>query len=316
MNVQWYPGHMAKTRRMMVENISLVDIVIELVDARIPYSSKNPDIDQLAKNKFRIIVMNKCDLADSNATKVWADYFKEKGFQVVEANSVKGSGLADVTAKAKELMKEKMERQKARGRIFMPIRSMIVGIPNVGKSTFINKYVGKTMAKTGDKPGVTRAKQWIKIKKDFELLDTPGILWPKFEDKQVGLRLAFTGAVNDDILDSQTLAIEFIKRIVEVEPDCLKNRYQIAFELETAPHIILEKIGEARGFKLKGGEIDLERSAKIVLDEYRGGKLGKITLELPSDIEKMILIKKEEEKQKKQEAIQRKQQYKESKDKK
>lgn len=284
MNIQWYPGHMTKTRRMMTENLSLVDVVIELLDARIPYSSKNPDIDNLAKNKFRIVVMNKCDLADEKATQLWSDYFKQKGFSVILVNSVKGSGIADVTAEARNLMKEKMERQRARGRIFMPIRSMVVGIPNVGKSTFINKYVGKTMAKTGDKPGVTRGKQWIKVKKDFELLDTPGILWPKFEDKQVGLKLAFTGAINDTILDIQTLAEEFINCMLFIQPDCLKERYQIEFDTIDSSNEILVKIGESRGFRLKGGEVDLLRTAKILLDEYRGGKLGKLTLELPEQI--------------------------------
>lgn len=284
MNIQWYPGHMTKTRRMMTENLSLVDVVIELLDARIPYSSKNPDIDELAKNKFRIVVMNKCDLADDKATQLWSEYFKQKGFSVVLVNSVKGSGIAEVTTEARNLMKEKIERQRARGRIFMPIRSMVVGIPNVGKSTFINKYVGKTMAKTGDKPGVTRGKQWIKVKKDFELLDTPGILWPKFEDKQVGLKLAFTGAINDNILDIQTLAEEFINCILLIQPNCLKERYQIEFDTIDSPNEILIKIGESRGFRLKGGEVDLLRTAKILLDEYRGGKLGKLTLELPEQI--------------------------------
>ena len=214
MHIQWYPGHMTKTRRMMEETISLVDIVIELVDARIPYSSKNPDLDELAKNKHRILLMNKSDLADPAATEIWTKYFEEKGFHVIEMNAIKGTGMADVTNAARALMKDKIEKLRARGRINVPIRAMIAGIPNVGKSTFINKYVGKTTAKTGDKPGVTRGKQWIKLKKDFELLDTPGILWPKFEDQQVGLKLAFTGAINDDILDSQTLATALINHMM------------------------------------------------------------------------------------------------------
>lgn len=190
-----------------------------------------------------------------------------------------------VTITARELMKEKIERQKARGRLFVPIRSMIVGIPNVGKSTFINQYVGKTTAKTGDKPGVTRGKQWIKLKKDFELLDTPGILWPKFDDKAVGLKLAFTGAVNDDILDLSTLATELINHLLLRHSQLLKDRYHIDFDTIEQPHIILEKIAVARGFKQKGGDADIDRAAKILLDEYRGGKLGKITLELPQDLE-------------------------------
>lgn len=309
MNIQWYPGHMTKTRRMMVENISLVDIVIELLDARIPYSSKNPDIDDLAKNKFRIILLNKCDLADESATAIWTKYFEEKGFAVIQMNALKGAGMGEVTNKARALMKEKVERQKARGRLFVPIRSMIVGIPNVGKSTFINKYVGKTTAKTGDKPGVTRGKQWIKVKKDFELLDTPGILWPKFEDEEVGKKLAFTGAINDDILDTQTLAVEFINHLITIQPNALKKRYEVDFDTVEEPHYILEKIAQARGFRLKGGEPDLDRASKILLDEYRGGKLGRLTLELPEDIQEMEKKKVEKEKQKKMEAKKRKQEY-------
>ena len=285
MNIQWYPGHMTKTKRMMAENISLVDIVIELVDARIPYSSKNPDIDDLAKNKYRILLLNKCDLAEQKATALWEQYYKQKGFEVIQVNSIKGTGMTEVTNAARELMKEKIERQKARGRLFVPIRSMIVGIPNVGKSTFINKYVGKTTAKTGDKPGVTRGKQWIKLKKDFELLDTPGILWPKFDDKEVGLKLAFTGAVNDDILDLITLATELINHLLLRHSELLQYRYQITFDTIEEPHIILEKIAIARGFKQKGGEPDIDRASKILLDEYRGGKLGNITLELPEELE-------------------------------
>lgn len=310
MNIQWYPGHMTKTRRMIVESISLVDIVIELVDARIPYSSKNPDIDELAKNKFRIILMNKSDLADDSATAVWTKYFEEKGFKVILTDSVKGKGLTAVTSVAKDLMQEKIDRQKARGRIFVPIRSMIVGIPNVGKSTFINKYVGKTTAKTGDKPGVTRGKQWIKIKKDFELLDTPGILWPKFEDQQVGLKLAFTGAINDDILDSETMGNEFIDLMLSVNPQAIRERYNIEFDSVEEPHVVLEKIGESRGFKTKGGEVDRGRTAKILLDEFRGGKLGKLTLEMPDDIKEMEKQIKEKERAKKQNTYERKQEYK------
>lgn len=310
MNIQWYPGHMTKTRRMILENITLVDIVIELVDARLPFSSKNPDIDELAKNKFRIMVLNKADLADEKSNALWSDYFRQMGFQVILADSVAGKGLNEVTTTARELMKEKMEKQKARGRLFMPIRSMIVGIPNVGKSTFINKYVGKAMTKTGDKPGVTRGKQWIKIKKDFELLDTPGILWPKFEDQQAGMKLAFTGAINDDVIDQQTLAVEFIQLLMLLSPDVLKTRYNIIFDTIEEPWRVLEKIAVARGFKMKGNEADLARAAKILLDEYRGGKLGRMTLELPQDIEESKLRLKEEEKRKKADTAKRKQDYK------
>ncbi len=284
MHIQWYPGHMTKTRRMMQETISLVDIVIELVDARIPYSSKNPDIDDLARQKYRILLLNKCDLADEKKTALWKSYYEEKGFRVIEMNALQGNGMALVTTAARELMAEKIARQRARGRLNVPIRSMIAGIPNVGKSTFINKYVGKTTAKTGDKPGVTRGKQWIKLKKDFELLDTPGILWPKFEDQEVGRKLAFTGAINDDILDLQNLAVAFIDHMMLIDPDCIRKRYDIAFDTIEEPLAVLEKIALSRGFKQKGGEADLLRAAKILMDEYRGGKLGRITLETPEDI--------------------------------
>ncbi len=287
MNIQWYPGHMTKTRRMMAENISLVDIVIELLDARIPFSSKNPDIDNLARDKFRIIILNKVDLADDKKTRLWEEYFNEKGFKVVLVNSVSGNGIKNITEFSRELMKEKIERLRKRGRIFVPIRAMIVGIPNVGKSTLINKFVGKATAKTGDKPGVTRGKQWVKIKKDFELLDTPGILWPKFDDRFVGIKLAVTGAVNDDILDSRTLSLNLIEYLRKLYPDSIKERYKIDFDESVSSDCILKKIGEARGFKIKGGEVDLDRSANILIDEFRGCKLGKITLEAPDEFENL-----------------------------
>ena len=288
-NIQWYPGHMTKTRRMMEENISLVDIVIELVDARIPYSSKNPDLDTLAKNKHRILLLNKCDLADERATDIWQEYFEKQGFRVIRINALKGNGLGEVTETARSLMKEKIEKLKARGRINVPIRSMIVGIPNVGKSTFINKYVGKVTAKTGDKPGVTRGKQWIKLKKDFELLDTPGILWPKFDDQSVGMNLAYTGAVKDDILDVETLGCHLMAYLGEHYPDALKTAYKLSAlpEREAEENDIaygyrlLEAAGKKRGFLISGGEVDTERMAKILLDEFRSAKLGRFTLELP-----------------------------------
>ena len=283
MNIQWYPGHMTKTRRMMQENIGLVDIVIELLDARIPYSSKNPEIDELAKNKHRIVILNKVDLADDKKTNLWIKYFEERNCKVILVNSITGKGIKDITEVSKELMKERVERLKQRGRLFVPTRAMIVGIPNVGKSTLINKFVGKSLAKTGDKPGVTRGKQWIKIKKDFELLDTPGILWPKFEDQKVGLKLAFTGAVNDDILDTYTLALNLIDYLRQIYPNSLKERYKIDFNEEDKADKILENIGIARSFKTKGGEIDLQRASYILIDEFRACRLGKITLEEPND---------------------------------
>ena len=281
MNIQWYPGHMTKTKRMIAENISLVDIVIELLDARIPLSSKNPSIDELAKNKFRIVLMNKSDLADPKVTEQWCNYFNSLGHKVILTDSVSGKGINEITEASKALMKEKVERLRARGRIFVPVRAMIVGIPNVGKSTLINKYVGRATTKTGDKPGVTKGKQWVKVKKDFELLDTPGILWPKFDDETVGLNLAFTGAINDQIMDRYTLSVKLIERLLEIKPQSLEERYKINIDNSMNSNEILEKIGEARGFRMKGGSIDLERTSNILLDEFRGLKLGRISLEHP-----------------------------------
>lgn len=285
MNIQWYPGHMTKTKRMMEENISLVDIVIELVDARLPYSSKNPDIDNLARNKKRIIIMNKVDLADDAKTKKWKTYFEDQGFKVILVDSITGKGIKEITTVSKELMAEKLERLRLRGRIFAPTRAMIVGIPNVGKSTLINKFVGKAMTKTGDKAGVTRGKQWVRVKRDFELLDTPGILWPKFEDQAVGLKLAFTGAMNDDILDSVTLAHKLIEYLNKLYPSAISDRYGVEYDEDTAADKILEMIAEKRGFKIRGGELDLDRAANILLDEFRAAKLAKVTLESVEDLE-------------------------------
>ncbi len=281
MNIQWYPGHMTKTKRMILENLKLVDIVIELVDARIPLSSKNPDIDGFAKNKHRMLVMNKSDLANSEITKQWISYFEKQNFTVILVNSINGKGIAEISTAAKELMKEKLAHDLARGRIFRPIRAMVVGIPNVGKSTFINKLVGKASTKTGDRPGVTKGKQWIKIKKDLELLDTPGILWPKFEDIDVGLKLGFTGAIKDDVLDQQTLAIELIRHLQTHLPETLQNRYGIDPEVQQAAEDVLKSIGQRRGCLVTGGVIDTMRTSQILLDEFRGGKLGFITLEKP-----------------------------------
>ena len=288
MNIQWYPGHMTKTKRIIQENISLVDIVIEVLDARIPLSSKNPDIDVLANNKKRIIVLNKSDLADDNISKEWKKFFENKGFTTILTNSISGKGIPDIYMESLKLMHEKIQRLKQRGRIFVPVRAMIVGIPNVGKSALINKCIGKKIAATGDRPGITRSKQWIKIKKEFELLDTPGILWPKFDDEEVGLNLAFTGAVKDEILDIQTLALKFIGRLLHLDIKPLLDRYKITFEeIDNGMNetntcfLILEKIAEKRGFIQKGGVYDLDKASIILLDEFRALKLGKISLETP-----------------------------------
>ena len=279
MNYQWYPGHMTKAKRMMQEDIKLIDLLIELVDARVPLSSRNPDIDKLGANKGRMVLLNKSDLADAKANQAWIEYFKNQGITVLEINSRTGSGLKSIQNAVNEACKEKRERDKKRGILNRPIRAMVVGIPNVGKSTFINAYAGKACTKTGNKPGVTKGKQWIRLGKGLELLDTPGILWPKFEDQEVGMRLAFIGSINDEILIEDELAIDLIKY--------LKNRYPLAvekrFNIEECedPVQTLELIAKARGCYKKGQEIDYNKAAAILMDEFRNGKLGRMTLELP-----------------------------------
>ena len=294
-NIQWYPGHMASAMRMMKENLSLIDVLVELLDARIPYSSKNPDIDELAKNKKRIAVLNKADLADEKHNAAWKQHYEQLGFSVAITNSAAGKGLDAVAAIARSLMAEKIERQKARGRINVPIRAMIIGIPNVGKSTMINRYAKKAVAKVADKPGVTKGKQWIKISSDFELLDTPGVLWPKFEGENVGRNLALIGSINDNILDIEGLALELISFLAASSPQGLAGRYKISFNEHDEPSEILNKIGIARGFKTKEGEIDIRRCAIILIDEFRAGRLGRISLELPLKDLELSLKDKEEE---------------------
>lgn len=279
MNFHWYPGHMIKTKRMMKENIKLIDVIIELVDARIPLSSKNPDIDEIAVNKPRIILLNKYDLADTKYTKQWEEYFKNQGFYTSLLNSKSVKEVNKVKDLVFEACKERIERNKRRGMLNKPVRAMVVGIPNVGKSTFINSFAKKASAKTGNKPGVTKGKQWIRINKNIELLDTPGILWPKFEDQTVGLKLALIGSIKDEILQSHQLAINLITFLKEHYSECLTNRYGIA--IDNDPYIILEDIAKIRGCIEKGGELNLDRAAKILLDDYRNGNLGKISLELP-----------------------------------
>ena len=279
MNFQWYPGHMTKAKRQMQEDIKLIDLVVEIVDARIPFSSRNPDIDELGKNKYRLILMNKSDLADKKATEKWSAYFKSKGYFVVSLDARSKAGMKSITDIIMEACKEKIERDLKRGIKNRPVRAMVVGIPNVGKSTFINSYAGKACAKTGNKPGVTKGKQWIRLNKNVELLDTPGILWPKFEDQTVGLRLALIGAIKDEILNIDELSLELIKVLVAEYPSMLKERYGVNEE-QDAPKI-LEEIAENRKCISKGNELDYSKAATLLIDEFRGGKLGKITLERP-----------------------------------
>lgn len=281
MNFQWYPGHMTKAKRMMQEDIKLIDVVIELVDARIPLSSKNPDIDVLAKQKSRVILLNKSDLADPDKTKQWKRWFEQKGYFVTLVNSKNGTGVREVNEIVQQACKEKIERDRKRGILNRPVRAMIVGIPNVGKSTFINSFAKKACTKTGNKPGVTKGKQWIRLNKSIELLDTPGILWPKFEDQKVGLRLAFIGSIKEEILNVTDLAYELIKFLQENWKGILNRRYEID---ETAECLdILSQIAEKRSCKLRGDVLDFEKAASILLDDFRSGKLGKITLEFPEE---------------------------------
>ena len=279
MNYQWYPGHMTKAKRMMQENIKLIDLIIELVDARIPLSSRNPDIDELGKGKARIVLLNKSDLADPVYNKQWITYFEEQGASVLEINSKTGSGVKSIQGVVQEACKEKIERDRKRGIVNRPIRAMVVGIPNVGKSTFINSFAGKACAKTGNKPGVTKGKQWIKLNKNLELLDTPGILWPKFEDQQVGMKLAFIGSMNDEIIIMDELACDLIHTLKELYPKQLSERYEIALQDKDVE--VLQEIAESRKCYAKGEQLDLDKAAAILVDDFRSGKLGRITLERP-----------------------------------
>lgn len=284
MQFQWYPGHMTKAKRQMQEDIKLIDLVIELVDARIPVSSRNPDIDELGKNKSRLILMNKYDLADEAVSREWAEFFKKKGYFVVSLDSRSKVGMKNVTAVVMEACKEKIERDRKRGIKNRPVRAMVVGIPNVGKSTFINSYAGKACAKTGNKPGVTKGKQWIRLNKNVELLDTPGILWPKFEDQMVGLRLALIGSIKDEILNIDELSLELIKILTANYPGVLTERYtteENALKEDVEPVEILKQIAENRKCISKGNELDYSKAAALVIDEFRSGKLGRITLERP-----------------------------------
>ena len=287
MNIQWYPGHMMKAKRAMQEDIKLIDAVIELVDARVPLSSRNPDIDELGKNKYRVILLNKSDLADPLVSKKWVLYFQEKGMHVVEINSRETGSAKSVNNVVREACKEKIERDKRRGIKNRPIRAMVVGIPNVGKSTFINAFAGKACAKTGNKPGVTKGKQWIRLNKELELLDTPGILWPKFEDPEVGMRLACIGSINDEILQMQEMAAYLIKYLTDKYPGVLQERYQyeesqlesLLAEDRALEECVLWLVCESRKCYKKGNEPDYEKAASLLLDDFRSGRLGRISLE-------------------------------------
>ncbi len=281
MNFQWYPGHMTKAKRQMQEDMKLIDLVIELVDARIPLSSRNPDIDELGRQKARLILMNKADLASEKQTQRWSDFFRNKGYFVVKLDARTWSGMKGINDVIMEACREKMERDRKRGIKNRPVRAMVVGIPNVGKSTFINTFAGKACTKTGNKPGVTKGKQWIRLNRNVELLDTPGILWPKFEDQRVGLHLALIGSIKDEILNIDELSLELIKILKEYYPGILKERYDA--EEEAQPPEILMQIAENRNCIKKGNELDYSKAAALALDEFRSGRLGKITLEFPEE---------------------------------
>jgi len=281
--INWYPGHMAKAKRMMQESIKLIDVVVEILDARIPLSSKNPDIDELAKGKYRVLLLNKSDMADDKKTDAWKKYYEDKGFFVSIVNSKTGAGVKATTEVIQKACQEKIERDRKKGILQRPLRAMIAGIPNSGKSTFINSFAGKACTKTGNKPGVTIGKQWIRINKNVELLDTPGILWPKFEDQKTGLHIAFIGSINDDILYPEDMALELIKILINDYPGVLKERYDIDASDDDAVKI-LESIGQKRGCLKKGAEIDMEKASKVLIDDFRSLKLGRITLEVPPEV--------------------------------
>lgn len=282
MAINWFPGHMRKTQREIKENLKLVDAVIEIRDARIPRSSANPDIDKLLEGKPRIILLNKSDLTDSKVTRDWIEYLTNDNVKVLEVNCLKGEGLKGIKPALLNLLKEKHDRLKAKGMAKIITRVMVVGIPNVGKSTFINKMARNNIAKTGDRPGVTKSKQWIKTSIGIELLDTPGVLWPKFEDDTTALNLAFTGAIKDEIMDIEELALKLVERLQKSYVTQLKERYKLSDVFEN-PLDTLDLIGKKRGTLISGGQIDYNRIAVILLDEFRGGKIGKISLERPSE---------------------------------
>ncbi|MBQ6531161.1 MAG: ribosome biogenesis GTPase YlqF [Clostridia bacterium] len=283
-NLQWYPGHMAKTRRLIEENLKMIDVVVEILDARIPFSGRNPNFDDIIKNKPRLLVLNKSDLADKSRTDIWIKWYADNGLRVIPISCATGAGLNTVLNEARKLVQDKIDREKEKGRN-RTLRLMMVGIPNVGKSSLINRLIGKASTKTGDRPGVTRGKQWLRIKGDAELLDTPGILPPKFEDQEVAKRLAYTGAIKDEIMNTELLAYSLCDYLRDNYSDEVCARYKLDTIDGLEGYEVLEKIGKKRGFVVSGGEIDMERAANMVLDELRGAKIGHITLEIPRDIE-------------------------------
>lgn len=279
--VQWFPGHMAKTRRIIKESLKLVDGVVELVDARIPYSSSNPELNQIIKGKPRIVLLNKCDVADSNATKMWIDYYKSKNIYALPVDCRTGKGLNKFIPTVQKALAKVIEKNEEKGMKGKSLRLMVVGIPNTGKSSFINRMAGNAKAKVADKAGVTRQQQWFAVGNGIELLDTPGVLWPKFDDPQVGDKLAFTGAVKDEVTDIETLSCRLLETLSKTRPQSILDRYKLDSIDNLQGWEILELIGKKRGFLVKGGEIDYERTAVMICDEFRGGRLGKISLELP-----------------------------------
>lgn len=281
--LSWFPGHMTKTKRMIAAEIKNMDAVCEIVDARIPLSSRNPDVDEMVGDKPRMMVLNRVDQADPRETRRWAAYFREKGYAVIEVNAKSGSGTAQFSTAVRELLKDKIAVWESKGQVGRTLRVMVLGIPNVGKSTFINKVAKRKTAKAEDRPGVTRTKQWVPVDRQLELLDTPGILWPKFEDKQVGINLAFTGAIKDDVMDIEELACYLMEYLAKHYPDTLAERYKVEIEPEDSGYDLLTKAGCKRGFLMRGAEVDTERMARILLDEFRGGKLGTFTLETVED---------------------------------
>ena len=284
-SLSWFPGHMTKTKRMVVAEMGHMDAVCEIVDARIPRSSRNPDVDEMAAGKPRLIVLNRVDQADPAATKRWAEYFRKQGYAVIEVDAKNGKGVQQFAPAVRNLLKDKIRAYEEKGQVGRVLRLMVLGIPNVGKSTFINKVSGRKTAKAEDRPGVTRTKQWVPIDKTLELMDTPGILWPKFEDPTVGVKLAFTGAIRDDVLDREELAARLLEYLVEHYPDAVQQRFKITAADGENCFELLEAAGRKRGFLISRGEVDLERISRILLDEFRGGKLGVFTLEMPEDAE-------------------------------